>query len=447
MGVPNTHPNGTPTDPNQDRATIRTALAAQQRRIEELERQAAEARGALVTAQTEAAAAREAAATAIEAAVEPEVGQGEELVRFYGFMDMALRKLYFPDASRFKGLVNDSATFALGNVNFYVDATPTEEIRALTEVRLTLYPFGSAGDGFELVDTRVYDQTSATGRNRVSWSGMVLERSWIEWNRYDALRVRVGYFLTPYGIWNVDHGSPVLISSVLPGFWAQEYFPTRQLGLQLLGDFHAGAAQFGYHAWLANGRSPGQIDVDENKHVGGRVFGRLAAPVDLTLGASWFWGQNQEFRRTIGSTDPFRVVASKVVDYTEFGVAADLSLDIGDLRFRAELVSNKETYEPGQRPMVSPVSFQRDRLRWDTYLVGAYRFGDVEPFVFIEHDRRPTAEDDAVTILSVGGILHTLARTQLKLQLYRVVFPDTSGFPEASRSSFTGWDARFVTAF
>lgn len=297
------------------------------------------------------------------------------------------------------------------------------------------------------METRVYDTTSATGRNLVPWSGIVLERSWIEWGRYDAFRLRSGYFLTPYGIWNVDHGSPVLISSVLPGFWAGEYFPTRQLGIQALGNFQLGDFELGYRAWVGNGRNPGQTDVDKNKHVGGRVFLTRQGPVNFTLGASGFWGKNKNYEQSIASTSPFRVGSRKTVDYTEFGLGGDLSVNVGELRLRTEIVMNDERYATDFRPMPTPVSYQRDRMRWDAYAVLAYRMGTLEPFIYVEHDRRPSLEDDAVSIYSGGLIYHLLPKTQLKFQGFHVAVHDTRGFPDASDNGFSGWDLRLVAAF
>ena len=48
---------------------------------------------------------------------------------------------------------------------------------------------------------------------------IILERAYIQWSKLDWLGVRVGQFLTPYGIWNVDHGTPTLITMFRPRRW------------------------------------------------------------------------------------------------------------------------------------------------------------------------------------------------------------------------------------
>ena len=46
-----------------------------------------------------------------------------------------------------------------------------------------------------------------------------------------GLGMRVGQFLTPYGIWNVDQGMPMLILLYRPFLRASEMFPEHRLGV------------------------------------------------------------------------------------------------------------------------------------------------------------------------------------------------------------------------
>ena len=104
----------------------------------------------------------------------------------------------------------------------YLDAKPAEAWRTLIEVRFTNAPhglvenYGGLAGAFKRVDTRQFDP-HGSGFNVPMWRGsIVLERAWTEWQPFQFLNVRVGNFFTPWGIWNIDHGSPTLITLQLP---------------------------------------------------------------------------------------------------------------------------------------------------------------------------------------------------------------------------------------
>ena len=374
----------------------------------------------------------------------------EEKLRLYGFADMALNKIYLGDGHPRRGFIPSNSTFAVGNVNLYIDAKPVPNFRVLSEIRFTLFPHGSLGDDFEPIDASVYDSTAATGRNRVIQSGIVMERAWIEWNKYDFFKVRSGYFLTPYGIWNVDHGTPTLISSVLPSFWASEYFPTRQVGLQVLGEAFVGDWELGYRAYIGNGRMTSQLDLDSFKLFGGRVYAAYYGDVNVQIGSSGFYNKQAEYTPFIESFDPFVVDRTINEEYEEFGVGADLGVDIAGLRVRGEFVLNQQEWSDGLRRETSSVTYQRDRTRWNTYGIAAYQlpYWGLEPYVYVEYNRSPRANSNSFNLYSGGLIEHLAPGVQLKLQAYYVKVNNDEQFPNASENeNFPGWDLRFVTAF
>jgi hypothetical protein len=427
---------GTETKNNDD---LRKQVAEQEKRTAELEArlQAAE-----------------------ESVAQAEARQEESKIRLYGFSEMGFRKAWInDDRSYFKNITEDAATFLLGSTNLYLEAQPHPKLRSLNEVRFTLYPNGVPGSDFKpTTAATIYDVTSGTGRNKVQWSGIVLERAIVEWKQSDAFKVMVGYFLTPYGIWNVDHGSPTLISSALPGFFAQEYFPTRLTGVQLLGAVTTGDWELGYRAYITNGRSRVLFDNQNNKLLGGRLYATLRFNRgSLTLGGSAFTGTylDQDYALRYNPALPyqtFHVETTKTVEYAEWGAAGDISLDAGPLRVRAEFVSNRTDYANGYRAQTMvPGTYYPDRLRFGAYGIVAYRLPwlGLEPYVYVERDHRPDGTSTGSALLSGGLNINLTPSARIKLQYFRVLVIDATNdaYYHANVNDFDLVDARFVVAY
>ncbi len=196
---------------------------------------------------------------------------GSRPLRVYGFMEAGFQKV-MPKSRSFIGSVGQSnaSTFLVGNINLFFDLQPSEDWRGLLELRFTNAPhgeersFASTVSDYERVDSTVLDSTSPNARNELVAGSTVIERAWIQWQAHDELRVRAGSWFTPWGIWNVDHGSPTLISLLLPDFQVTEYFPRSQVGVQASGSLFIQPWELGYHAYISNGRMVGQLDLDES---------------------------------------------------------------------------------------------------------------------------------------------------------------------------------------
>lgn len=103
-----------------------------------------------------------------------------------------------------------------------------------------------------VTSTVVPDYTNLAGQFK--WGGIELERVYLEWSMTPWLTLRAGQFLTPYGIWNVDHGSPTIIPVTQPHVIVQALFPERQTGLELRGQLPLSANHtIDYHLTLSNG--------------------------------------------------------------------------------------------------------------------------------------------------------------------------------------------------
>jgi len=376
-----------------------------------------------------------------------------EPLRFYGFADMGWKFIRPDSGSALRNLIDSPNQFVLGNANLYVDAQPSSRFRTLMEIRFTTYPGGTYAGTTAVTptSTTIMDTNSPTGRNKVQWSGIVLERAQIEYKQSDALAVTVGYFLTPYGIWNVDHGTPTLISLALPSFFASEFFPTHSLGLQLSGATANDSVEVGYRAYVTNGRSPLQGDVDKNKDFGGRLYLTVTGDNPLTIGVSGFAGTYKEITKDLNVNRNPPIQDTTTLAYNEWGLAADLSWDAKPFRLRAEWVCNQTTYENGKRPAAIG-GYTPNELQWNAYAILAYQlpFWYLEPYVYAEffkHDQNLFNQmvTRGASTSSVGTNFNFSPSVKLKAQYFRVNFYDYNDGHVAG--GFSAFDARLVTVF
>jgi hypothetical protein len=391
-------------------AALRAQLAEQREQLEDQRRQLEEMR-AQADAGAEELESREARDSAF---------------RLYGFIDMGFQKAW--PSTDDPAIPTTRSTFVLGNINLYFDFKPVEAWSSLVEVRLTNYPHGAETNGFpalgvpyERTSTEVRDPGNGPGYDFVNWGSIVLERAYIQWQKVDRLGVRVGQFLTPYGIWNVDHGTPTLIAMYRPKSVVNEIWPARQLGVEAFGQLPGvlpAAWLVQYHAYVSNGRTPGVVDLTEDKMVGGRVSAGTMRPFPMTFGASAMAGSysDQEHDVDVATGETVR---PEVIAYAERGAAADASLDLGALRLRSELILRWLEYEDGKRaPSGTPGVYDANRVEWDAYGLAAYRVPGTrfEPYSYLSVYHWPTVQGDALVAASAGLNVYFTPAIQLKLQ-------------------------------
>lgn len=379
-------------------------------------------------------------------------------LRIYGFMDAGYNHYFIPkDSFLYNVTATRAGTFVLGNLNLYLDAQPTDDVRALIEVRFTNYPhgeektFGGFGGTYERVDTTAHDFGSPSGNMTNRWGGIIIERAQAEWKAADHFRVMVGQFLSPVGIWYVDHGTPTLISLSLPFFVSNQIVPLRQTGIQLLGDLVLGNVELGYRAYVSNGRTPALLDFTNDKAVGARfTAGFPGDSVNLVLGSSFYWGTVTDIEKNITAVSPsLEVDWKETIDYTETVAGLDASIDVGNLRLRSEGYFRRLTYEPGRHaPMSAPGRTYSNAHEYDAYLLGAYAFpSGWEPFAYTEYWHYPGTVGSDVLIAGAGLTYHINTYTQLKTQVNHSLFFDIASGADKSHNNFTTLYSRFVVAF
>jgi hypothetical protein len=373
----------------------------------------------------------------------------------WGKKDSAL-KLVIP--------IGDNSTFLLTSLNVYLANQITQHLKFLAELRFTYQPLGTEtsqeahyvlpdgskvdlGSKYERTDTTVRDPSSI---QQYRLGGVSMERVQATYTINDYLGVTVGRFLTPLGIWNVDHGAPVILTTRAPAMQTQEIAPLQQLGIQVFGKaFLAGGLSLDYAGTLSNGRGPmdALMDLDDNKAVGLRW--RLNYDTDdfsASLGQYGYTGKYTDTSKTVyvgpGSAD-CSVVTNTTNQYTEYVLANDLLIKLYGLRLQSEAVLRRVKYQTS--PVISPQDFNGNPALAGNYrspsfdaraIYGlvAYELPEslttgklrVTPFVygerFILNDA--SLNNNQGTVYAGGLNIKPYTSTVLKLEMDRVKFDD-----------------------
>jgi hypothetical protein len=372
----------------------------------------------------------------------------ESTLKLYGFMDFGIDKWFASTTG--VGLLRptNATTFVFGNLNLYFEATPIGDLRTMVELRFTLAPHGEEtqlgpplGTSYERIDTTAFDFSSPSSQAQLRLGGLFIERAWGEYPFLDQLKVQWGVFLNPFGIWNLDHGSPTLISLMLPTFIAAQIIPTRLLGVHVYGSWFVGACELSYALHVSNGRTPLDFDLTEDKALGGRVY--VAHEGDygrLVLGASGYFGTYVDKQKKIDPAGATSLASDNLftwvetLNYSEYILGIDVALDLGALRLRSEGVFRWVNYNHSADEQFitadGSIQYLPSRLEWSAYVLGAYRTPwRIEPYLEVElasksfslprwaAPTRATSADYATVFTSFGFNLrlttHALVKTQL----------------------------------
>ena len=306
--------------------------------------------------------------------IDPHASTFDDKLNIYGFSDLTYTYLNFTA----KLPNNWSAGFEAGAIDIYLSKNLTEKLRAVGEVRYLYLPNGGGTDTAG-IDTSVSDPTNF-GRP-VPWGGLSIERSYVEYDVHHSLTVRAGRFLTPYGIWNIDHGSPTIITPIRPYVIGEAYFPEHQTGIELFGMMPIGDFKLNYHATISNGRGPieANVDPDSRPAFGARVEVEMPLAGTLKVGVSAYAGRWTQYAGEYTQTP---------ASYDERSYAADVQWDRGYLHVQGELIGNEKRYRDRARPR-GTAGFSPDVRQWGGYGLVGYRTQSVwnaMPFAYYEHN-------------------------------------------------------------
>jgi hypothetical protein len=266
--------------------------------------------------------------------------EGGPKFRIYGFGDIDYS---LPLTSG--GIAGNHGAMYVGNLNVYLDGQLTSRLRTLAEVRFSYHPSTDSNS------TSTQDYTTM---GSVSWGGVIIERAWAEYAFSDLLAVRAGEFLTPYGIWNVDHGSPTLVGTQAPNVIATEMFPRQQVGIEAYGTRFVGATRLGYHLTVSNGRI-GSNPPYENRNgragFGARIYAEPELLGSLRVGLSGYTGRYTGYATTTTyAQDPSTGVitaastTSLSTQYDERDLGMDVSWQWKHLAINAEFLLQRQDF-------------------------------------------------------------------------------------------------------
>lgn len=266
-----------------------------------------------------------------------------------------------------------------------------------------------------------------------------LPKAYYELMRSDALKIRAGKFLPPFGIYNERHdATPTLLPTVLPqsvygkhpnlsGPFAdtlaqkKRAYPRFSTGVWILGSLYHGYWEFEYNLYLTNGRGAGehQQDGNANKGLGSRVV--VTFPFGPRLGLSYYSDQN-----------------CALADVEQSAMGLDLEYESGDLLLESGFVWPRfERLDLDGKPSGG---FQDPR---GAYLMLGYTLaGGVTPFAYYDlYDPDLELDNDQERDLVVG-VNHPLSdRAFIKGEVHNVSFED------ASRESYRNFIMSLTVAF
>lgn len=304
-------------------------------------------------------------------------------LKTYGYFDMEVE-------ATFKKNDSEPWSFDQHHFNFISIYSINDQYRVFSEVE---YEHGPS-----------LSESESSGK-------IYLAKGFLEYKHSDALKLRVGKFLTPFGIYNERHdATPTFLPTALPhSVYGKHEFATGikdrlfakfATGIQVVGSLYPGDWETKYHLYVSNGRGgePAGSDDNSNKGLGGRLVVSPPA-IDLSLGASYYTDKHGLDSHTVQRSLGF-----------------DVEFDLKNLHLETELLSHwLETVDT-----ISGIPDGRFRNMLGWYAMAAYTFADkVTPFLryeYSDHDSNASSLSEKILALGINVALNS--RVYLKNEMH-----------------------------
>lgn len=321
--------------------------------------------------------------------LEGETSPSIAMPRLSGFFDTTFSKRWISEDTVASG-VQANPQFLLQHFNLMLTEHMTDELMFIGEIRFTFLPNGAepvfldfAAPDPQRIDTTTVDTyTQETFR----LGGIAIERVYLQWMPWEFLGVIAGYYLTPYGIWHLDHGSPTRLCVQHPfqvnildpaAFRSGEIIPGRQLGVQVLGRiFPVVHLHIDYALTLSNGRGPADtvMDYDANKGLGLRLKVAYEQPdFEVALGGYGYTGRYTD--KIIPPAGPVIAGLSYEIKetYREYAMALDFRIAIYGLILQGELLRGLVYFDDERPPVTIGAGYKPDYSSNAMYGLIGYR--------------------------------------------------------------------------
>lgn len=202
----------------------------------------------------------------------------------------------------------------------------------------------------EFEDAPYLESTGKTGEFFANQGKILLEQMYTDYQPSQALTFRAGRFLTPAGIWNINHYPPFVTTQSRPQH-IRLIFPQYLDGLQVHGAVNAADLLIGYMAYASNGQgNSGTGDGNNDKAFGGRL--EISAPAALEVKAG------------------FSALSDKLYGgEKKTSMGADLQVRMRWIKIQSEYAVGR--MEPAGRPLYNAIGYylqvQADVGKWTVF--------------------------------------------------------------------------------
>jgi hypothetical protein len=335
-----------------------------------------------------------------------EEAENQRSLDLYGFFDVTYGQSFYEKGAPFGATFSDRTSFFISSINLYLDSKISRTLKALAELRFTFSPLGKVTQ-YEIVG----DPTSETIRvdteyespmtmEKFRLGGVGIERVFLTYAYRDWFNIKAGRFLTPYGIWNINHGSTVIIPILVPYLVRAELVPRAQTGINLFGRyFFCDELSFDYAFTVSNGRGPIEsvVDLDDNKGLGLRL--RMTYDnnnLQVALGGYGYYGTYTDSKKVYtlavgsdgkiapGADMPLMVNDVKLTEYDEYIITADLSIQLWGVKLQSEYVWRRVEHAIPTQPEPIEKLLSGGSVFDSTYYAANYIGQDV--YVILSYD-------------------------------------------------------------